>query len=189
MAPMLATPLCPREFPDSRRQRCSGWFKIAVNGHESRARRKRSVPCRAKEVSEPRAKSAIAATAGTRRLPSRRSSPANFCAEALYPRAQCEKYPSIHSTIKQAPCGQIIVVDDGYDLFLTVILYPELRLGGERLITSKETRKGAPSAEILVDSRRHRGHRTVGRREMSTWRSSKPPIRNLRTGMAKCKAL
>ena len=41
-----------------------------------------------------------------------------------YIRAQsAEKYLVYHSTQKR-PCGQLIVVDDGYDLFLSLILYP-----------------------------------------------------------------
>ena len=41
-----------------------------------------------------------------------------------YIRAQnAEKYLIYHATQKR-PCGQVIVVDDGYDLFLSLILYP-----------------------------------------------------------------
>ena len=41
-----------------------------------------------------------------------------------YIRAQsAEKYLVFHTTQKR-PIGQILVMDDGYDLFLTVLLYP-----------------------------------------------------------------
>src|SRR3954452_7513149 len=34
-----------------------------------------------------------------------------------------EKYLAYHSTQKR-PVGQLLVIDDGYDLFLTLLLYP-----------------------------------------------------------------
>src|SRR5881394_2511961 len=34
-----------------------------------------------------------------------------------------EKYLLYRPTL-QRPCGQIIVIDDGYDLFLSLVLYP-----------------------------------------------------------------
>ena len=58
-----------------------------------------------------------------------------------------------HSTTKR-PCGQLIVVDDGYDLFLTIILYPNFGWD-EPAITSR----GSRGADFRRNSRRRRRHR------------------------------
>ena len=64
-----------------------------------------------------------------------------------YIRAQsAEKYLVYHSTIKR-PCGQIIVVDDDYDLFLTMVLYQIL--SGINLLTIS---KGTPKDELSEKS-------------------------------------
>ena len=52
-----------------------------------------------------------------------------------------EKYLIYHSTLKR-PCGQLIVVDDGYDLFLTLTLQPQDFVAGTRPpITSRAIRE------------------------------------------------
>ena len=60
-----------------------------------------------------------------------------------------EKYLVYHSTIKR-PCGQIIVVDDGYDLFLSMILYPNFGWD-EPAYHLEGDPEGRTFAEVLVD--------------------------------------
>ena len=60
-----------------------------------------------------------------------------------------EKYLIYHSTTKR-PCGQIIVVDDGYDLFLTMVLYPNFGWD-EAAYHLEGDPEGRTFAEILVD--------------------------------------
>ena len=60
-----------------------------------------------------------------------------------------EKYLIYHSTIKR-PCGQIIVVDDGYDLFLTMLLYPNFSWEEEAYHLEGDP-EGRSFGEILVD--------------------------------------
>jgi hypothetical protein len=60
-----------------------------------------------------------------------------------------EKYLIYHSTLKR-PCGQLIVVDDGYDLFLTMVLYPTFTWD-EAAYHLDGDPEGRTFAEILVD--------------------------------------
>ena len=54
-----------------------------------------------------------------------------------------------HSTLKR-PCGQLIVVDDGYDLFLTMMLYPNF-VWDEPAYHLEGDPEGRSFAELLVD--------------------------------------
>ena len=60
-----------------------------------------------------------------------------------------EKYLIYHSTLKR-PCGQLIVVDDGYDLFLTLMLYPNFGWD-EPAYHLEGDPEGRLFSEILVD--------------------------------------
>ena len=60
-----------------------------------------------------------------------------------------EKYLVYHSTQKR-PCGQLIVVDDGYDLFLSLILYPSF-VWDEPAYHLEGDPEGRSFAELLVD--------------------------------------
>ena len=60
-----------------------------------------------------------------------------------------EKYLVYHSTQKR-PCGQLIVVDDGYDLFLTMMLYPNFAWD-EAAYHLEGDPEGRTFAELLVD--------------------------------------
>ena len=65
------------------------------------------------------------------------------------PAHSAEKYLLYHSTLKR-PCGQLIVVDDGYDLFLTLVLYPSLAWE-EQAYHLEGDPEGRTFGEILVD--------------------------------------
>ena len=60
-----------------------------------------------------------------------------------------EKYLVYHSTQKR-PCGQLIVVDDGYDLFLSLILYPTFAWDDTAYHLDGDP-EGRAFAELLVD--------------------------------------
>ena len=60
-----------------------------------------------------------------------------------------EKYLIYHSTLKR-PCGQLIVVDDGYDLFLTLMLYPNFGWDDPAYHLEGDP-EGRLFSEILVD--------------------------------------
>ena len=98
-----------------------------------------------------------------------------------------EKYLIYHSTLKR-PCGQLIVVDDGYDLFLTMVLYPELRLGRARLSPRRRSRRAARSPRSWSTSSRPRSS-SPGAAASGTSKSSGPPTPSRRTGTARCKGL
>ncbi len=67
-----------------------------------------------------------------------------------YIRAQnAEKYLVFHSTQKR-PVGQLQVIDDGYDLFLTMLLYPAFNWDDEAYHLDKDP-EHRTFAEILVD--------------------------------------
>ena len=67
-----------------------------------------------------------------------------------YIRAQsAEKYLIYHSTLKR-PCGQLIVIDDGYDLFLTLSLYPSF-LWDDPAYHLESDPELRTFAEIMVD--------------------------------------
>src|SRR6266851_1438940 len=68
--------------------------------------------------------------------------------EVSEPRGE-EKYLIYHSTVKR-PCGQLIVVDDGYDLFLTLMLYPNFGWD-EPAYHLEGDPEGRLFSEILVD--------------------------------------
>jgi hypothetical protein len=67
-----------------------------------------------------------------------------------YIRAQsAEKYLVFHSTQKR-PVGQLQVIDDGYDLFLTLLLYPTFLWDDDAYQLQNDPEKRTFS-EILVD--------------------------------------
>ena len=95
------------------------------------------------------AKRNTAETVGTRRLRSRKSSRASSAIKRYIRAHSAEKYLVYHSTQKR-PCGQLVVVDDGYDLFLTVILYPTFAWD-EPAYHLKGDPEGRSFAELVVD--------------------------------------
>ena len=158
---------------------CSALFRTHADGSPSRPigrsynrsmSRKRS-SSRAARCAAPRryrsraAKRSTAATAGTRRSPSKRSSRASSRSSATSARTARRNISIYHSTLKR-PCGQLIVVDDGYDLFLTMMLYPSFALG-----RAAYHLEGDPEGRLVRRDprrrRRGRGDRAVGRRQVA----------------------
>ena len=121
--------------------------------------------CGAKEVSEPRGEERYCRDCWEKKIAVEEIVAREFALKRYIRAHSAEKYLIYHSTIKR-PCGQIIVVDDGYDLFLTMVLYPNFGWDEAGLSPRWRSRR----ALVRRDSRgrrRHRGHRAVGRRQVA----------------------
>ena len=130
---------------------------------------------------------ATAATAGTRRSRSKRSSRASSRSSATSARTAPRNTSIYHSTLKR-PCGQLIVVDDGYDLFLTMMLYPNFALGRGRLPPRGRSRRAHRSPRSSWTSSPPRSS-SPGAAASGTWKSSARPTPSRRTGTARCRGL
>jgi hypothetical protein len=105
--------------------------------------------CSAKEVSEPRGEERYCRDCWEKKIAVEEIVAREFALKRYIRAHSAEKYLIYHSTIKR-PCGQIIVVDDGYDLFLTMVLYPNF--GWDESAYHLEGDPEARAfAEILVD--------------------------------------
>src|SRR5512139_809416 len=79
--------------------------------------------CGAKEVSEPRGEERYCRDCWDKKIAVEEIVAREFVLKRYIRAHSAEKYLIYHSTQKR-PCGQLIVIDDGYDLFLTITLYP-----------------------------------------------------------------
>ena len=79
--------------------------------------------CGAKEISEPRGEERYCRDCWDKKIAVEEIVSREFVLKRYIRAHSAEKYLIYHSTQKR-PCGQIVVVDDGYDLFLTMVLYP-----------------------------------------------------------------
>jgi hypothetical protein len=79
--------------------------------------------CSAKDVSEPRGEEKYCRDCWDKKIAVEEIVAREFALKRYIRAHSAEKYLIYHSTLKR-PCGQLIVVDDGYDLFLTLVLYP-----------------------------------------------------------------
>ncbi len=79
--------------------------------------------CNAKDVSEPRGEEKYCRDCWDKKIAVEEIVAREFALKRYIRAHSAEKYLIYHSTMKR-PCGQLIVVDDGYDLFLTLVLYP-----------------------------------------------------------------
>lgn len=79
--------------------------------------------CGAKEVSEPHSEAKYCRDCWDKKIAIEDVVAREFALKRYIRAHSAEKYFVYHATVKR-PCGQLIVVDDGYDLFLTLILYP-----------------------------------------------------------------
>ena len=122
--------------------------------------------CGAKDVSEPRGEERYCRDCWEKKIAVEEIVAREFALKRYIRAHSAEKYLIYHSTIKR-PCGQIIVVDDGYDLFLTMVLYPNFEWE-EAAYHLEGDPEGRTFAEILVDvvateERRGRRSRRPGR--------------------------
>ena len=105
--------------------------------------------CGAKDVSEPRGEERYCRDCWEKKIAVEEIVAREFALKRYIRAHSAEKYLVYHSTIKR-PCGQIIVVDDGYDLFLTMVLYPNFGWD-EAAYHLEGDPEGRTFAEILVD--------------------------------------
>ena len=121
--------------------------------------------CGAKEVSEPRGDERYCRDCWDKKIAVEEIVAREFALKRYIRAHSAEKYLIYHSTLKR-PCGQLIVVDDGYDLFLTMVLYPSFSWD-----EAAYHLEGDPEGRTLRRDprrrRRGRGHRAVGRRQMA----------------------
>ena len=141
--------------------------------------------CGAKDVSEPRGEERYCRDCWEKKIAVEEIVAREFALKRYIRAHSAEKYLIYHSTIKR-PCGQIIVVDDGYDLFLTMVLYPNFGWdeAAYHLEGDPEGRT-SPRSSWTSWPPRSSSH---GAAANGTSRSSGRPTRSRRTGTAKCKA-
>jgi hypothetical protein len=105
--------------------------------------------CGAKEVSEPRGEEKYCRDCWDKKIAVEEIVAREFALKRYIRAHSAEKYLIYHSTQKR-PCGQLIVVDDGYDLFLTLMLYPNFTWDDPAYHLEGDP-EGRMFAEILVD--------------------------------------
>ena len=105
--------------------------------------------CGAKEVSEPRGEEKFCRDCWDKKIAVEDIVAREFALKRYIRAHSAEKYLVYHSTQKR-PCGQLIVVDDGYDLFLSLILYPTFAWD-EPAYHLEGDPDGRSFAELLVD--------------------------------------
>jgi hypothetical protein len=142
--------------------------------------------CAAKEVSEPRGEERYCRDCWDKKIAVEEIVAREFALKRYIRAHSAEKYLIYHSTLKR-PCGQLIVVDDGYDLFLTMLLYPSFSWD-EGAYYLEGDRKGAPSPRFWWTSSRPKSSNRGGAGN-GTSRSSAPPTPSLKTGTARCRGL
>ena len=150
-----------------------------------RSSQARCALCGAKDVSEPRGEERYCRDCWDKKIAVEEIVAREFALKRYIRAHSAEKYLIYHSTLKR-PCGQLIVVDDGYDLFLTMVLYPELRVGRAGLSPRGRPRR----THVRRDPRRRRrrrGHRAVGRRQVAPRDLPVLQPRSRRTGTARCR--
>src|SRR5688500_845477 len=79
--------------------------------------------CDAKEVSEPRGDERYCRNCWDKKIAIEEIVAREFALKRYIRAHSAEKYLIYHCTTK-TPCGQLIVVDDGYERFLTTVLVP-----------------------------------------------------------------
>ena len=138
--------------------------------------------CGAKEVSEPRGEERYCRDCWDKKIAVEEIVAREFALKRYIRAHSAEKYLIYHSTVKR-PCGQSIV-DDGYDLFLTMVLYPSFAWD-EAAYHLEGDPEGRTFAEILVD--------VVAAEVIEPWGGGKwhleifgLPARRRKTGTEKC---
>ena len=121
--------------------------------------------CGAKDVSEPRGEEKYCRDCWDKKIAVEEIVAREFALKRYIRAHSAEKYLVYHSTVKR-PCGQLVVVDDGFDLFLTLVLYPNFAVGRAGL-PPRERPRGPQLRRAPRRRPRHRGHRAVGRRQVA----------------------
>ena len=110
-------------WPEARSPRPEAYNEGFMAPRKSNLAKTKCALCGAKDVSEPRGEERYCRDCWEKKIAVEEIVAREFALKRYIRAHSAEKYLIYHSTIKR-PCGQIIVVDDGYDLFLTMVLYP-----------------------------------------------------------------
>jgi hypothetical protein len=105
--------------------------------------------CGTKEVSEPRGDERYCRNCWDKKIAVEDIVAREFTLKRYIRAHSAEKYLVYHSTQKR-PIGQLLVIDDGYDLFLTVTLYPSFGWDDQAYHLEKDPEHRSFS-EILID--------------------------------------
>ena len=105
--------------------------------------------CGAKEVSEPRGEEKYCRDCWDKKIAVEEIVAREFTLKRYIRAQNAEKHLLFHST-QRGPVGQIQVIDDGYDLFLTLILYPTFGWDDQAYHLEGDP-EGRMFSEILVD--------------------------------------
>ena len=105
--------------------------------------------CGAKDVSEPRGDARYCRDCWDRKLAIEDVVGREFTLKRYIRASSAEKYLVYHST-QQRPVGQLLVIDDGFDLFLTLVLFPTFAWDDQAYHLDKDPEHRAFS-ELLVD--------------------------------------
>ena len=105
--------------------------------------------CGAKDVSEPRGEEKYCRDCWDKKIAVEEIVAREFALKRYIRAHSAEKYLIYHSTVKR-PCGQLLVVDDGYDLFLSLILLPNFSWDDAAYHLDGDP-EGRSFSEILVD--------------------------------------
>ena len=141
--------------------------------------------CGAKEVSEPRGQERYCRDCWDKKIAVEEIVAREFALKRYIRAHSAEKYLVYHSTLKR-PCGQLIVVDDGYDLFLTMVLYPSF--GWTRPAYHLEGDPEGRSSPKSSSTSSPPKSSSRGAAASGTSRSSVLRIPSPRTGTTKCNA-
>ena len=140
--------------------------------------------CGAKEVTEPRGEERYCRDCWDKKIAVEEIVAREFALKRYIRAHSAEKYLVYHSTQKR-PCGQLIVVDDGFDLFLSMVALSELLVGRSGLSPRRRSRR-PHLRRAARRRRRHRSHRAVGRRQVAPRSVPVGHRRSRRTGTARC---
>ena len=121
--------------------------------------------CGAKEVTEPRGEERYCRDCWDKKIAVEEIVAREFALKRYIRAHSAEKYLIYHSTQKR-PCGQLIVVDDGYDLFLSMVLYPNFAWDDPAYHLEGDP-EGPHLRRAARRRGRHRSHRAVGRRQVA----------------------
>src|SRR5918993_220967 len=124
-------------------------YNVGAMSRKSVGNKKGCALCGAKEVSEPRGEERYCRDCWDKKIAVEEIVAREFVLKRYIRAHSAEKYLIYHSTQKR-PCGQLIVVDDGYDLFLSMMIYPNFAWD-EPAYHLEGDPEGRTFAELLVD--------------------------------------
>ena len=105
--------------------------------------------CGGKDVSEPRGDERYCRACWDKKIAVEEIVAREFTLKRYIRAQNAEKHLVFHSTQKR-PIGQVLVIDDGYDLFLTVVLFPSF-VWDEPAYQLENDPERRTFGEVLVD--------------------------------------